>query len=296
MAAGEQPKQPQVEPHRRPADPNEALLMDARIDNRLWVWLQRVGLILSVLGVGGLFACALWISSAVQTAVGKSLPLSPEELKTLVNNLQARKQELAEWDKQFPVGTILPVVIEGSDEKVYAAIPRNWALCDGSRIDGSHKRGYKKEEVDDQFWNNTVPDLKKRYLRGWNGVEKIGAAGGDDSVPKHETQKDGHHSHAVNDHKHGLPGLTGSIAATGDNPGKHKYLVLDDNEGWRLENHMTTEAKNGGSEGQHRHDLGGKTVSTDAFSTKDDGDHAHVVAPVPFAPSYVAVRHIIRIR
>ena len=179
-----------------------------------------------------------------------------------------------------------------------SSLPANWKVCDGSVVNdpASSLNGI------------VLPDLRGRFARGETDINRdipvAGAlTGGTDNLPghSHTATSSGSHSHSVNSHSHGLPASTGSVSNSGSNPGGHSYLNRDDNQGWnRSGTHIVIGGGASSQEGQHRHDLGGSTVSSSP-GTNTTGSHSHTISSVGSTtngniPRYVALHFIIRIK
>jgi len=126
--------------------------------------------------------------------------------------------------------------------RVYQFVPRNWIICDGQRLDGSHPRGLAQREVDPAFWGLLLPNLTERVPRGIGLSDtELARPGGTDRL-------------TLAAHQHAVQGLSGSVANSGGDPGRHAYLARDDHRGWGGF-HLRNDGDPNGSEGQHRHDI-----------------------------------------
>lgn len=144
------------------------------VDDILWKYVARVGIIISILGALGFLA--LWgnLSSQVKNLVEEKLPRPPDEIEKIVERAEKVSTDYQQLLEQFPVGSIIPVGLKTNETRLYEILPRNWVLCDGKKINENHPRQFKSEEVSTQFWNTTVPNLNDRFLRGTTNLDTVG--------------------------------------------------------------------------------------------------------------------------
>lgn len=217
------------------------------------------------------------LDNQIKEAISRQLD---EERQSLITVTKAAKEQMVKIDdlmykshlvlQELPLGTILPIACPpdtGSVEYFEGIIPRNWAICDGSEINGRHRRKYKVEEVSALFWNKNVPDLVDRFPRGVEPGAEVSKMGGSWKIPEH---------------KHGLPAQTGSVSVAEARLSSGSYTVRD-NDGTDA-NHIVVHDGSSG-EGHHAHDLGGTTT-----------DLRHNVDSHPFMPKYTNVVYLIRIK
>jgi|GEM_PF-3206608 len=165
-----------------------------------------------------------------------------------------------------------PSIKNGVD--VYTLIPRGWVVCDGKRIDESHPRKFREDEVAPEFWKTESPDLRHKFIRG------VGAEGTIDI-------EDGKDAISVK-HTHGVGGRTGGARA--DVGAKGRGGAWDDNTGGggRL-----VAASNNNQEGNHVHDsynLGTNSISYPGALPKADQ------LLLPTVPKHRTVIFLMRIK
>ncbi len=201
-----------------------------------------------------------------------------------------------------PVGSIL--AFYDLDGKI--PVPFGWVLCDGKvrKVDAENK--FDKDDFGDSpFWGHEIPNLSELFLRGASVREykKLARRVGDDVIRDLVTSDNqGKHSHTIGAHTHDLPSETSSITNGGPDPGNHHYKVHD-NEGnadqqWNDDHHLRTERGDRGSQGQHRHILGGASLglSSGTPDPPEEGNHIHTIKDQTFIPAYAAVKYILRIK
>ena len=193
-----------------------------------------------------------------------------------------------------PVGAVLPFF--GKPE----SLPPGWTLCDGKAL--NEENGFTRDKVASEWWNQKVPKLTGHMLRGTAAGEKPGSPGGEDKIAEHVTRaQTGMHSHTIIDPKRELEGYTEKIALRGIEwlTNKTDPFSVQDNDGHRDGSHHLDVEGDGGGEGQHRHELGGRGHAKSAgklATVSDTKGHQHTIDAVPFIPSYVACHFIIRIK
>ena len=133
-------------------------------------------------------------------------------------------------DGLVPIGTIIDWWRDDNAPNPLPE-PEGYQVCDGSEIrdDRSPLKGLK------------TPNLNNLFIRGVTQPESIGKTGGSESAA--------------------LPASTGSCYQGGGDPGKARYDVRDDNQGWGTDVHLRVDDGSSEKEGQHRHSLGG-TIHT----------------------------------
>jgi len=207
----------------------------------------------------------------------KLLPIPKKQLDALVASLQTAQLDQNEWLKQIPVGTILPMYLEGDEDKAYEHIPRSWVLCDGKVLNSDHPRKFTDKEVDHQLWNRATPNLDGRFLRGANSQFPNGTLGGSDLLPKHV---------------HGLPAHTGPVSETHEDPEKTAeqrgfWVRAGDKKEFKPGVLRASHANPNNGEGQHSH----------FFGVPNTFDKPTGSAETPeIIPRFVAVRFIIRVK
>ena len=231
------------------------------------------------------------------TAQLRDIQSQTEELPKMTQNLAEARGTLKDFDRLaaelramngwIRLGMIVPFI--GSE------LPNGFVWADG-------KESWPSDDwVPQHLRGKPVPNVNGRILRGATDGEATAVLGGSDAVPEHVTSREGKHHHLLPDHSHGLPATTGPIALVGEAITNVRYSIKDDQAGWRNNepgtgnNHLRVDGETN-DEGQHRHTLVGKTTGSGILKTDEDGEHNHRVDPIPFVPSYVAVKYIIRIK
>ena len=105
-----------------------------------------------------------------------------------------------------PVGTIMPYYGD------LDALPSNWMLCDGSRIDDPGSPLYKESKLSVSGRRRPiakVPNLDEYFVRGTTEPEQVNEPGGQDKVRDHIHSLPDHkhymsHSHSFNTDKEGI--------------------------------------------------------------------------------------------
>jgi hypothetical protein len=181
-----------------------------------------------------------------------------------------------------PVGTVVAYAGDAS------SMSRDWLLCDG--------RALSKSEFAELFNNlNTqygtgidpktnqrtgdfnLPKLQGRFVRSRDEQAKLGQTGGSDEIPELD----------IPSHRHGLPTYTGFVAKNPTGPGNQGYNVKDDHQGYGNSVHLTVEGGPSVQEGQHSHELGGKT---------EGPDNPLKTPKTSFRPSYIDLDFYIKAR
>ena len=169
---------------------------------------------------------------------------------------------------EVPVGTVLDWYCSAD-----CAIPDGYMIADGSVVTNEAS----------QFFNETVPDLTDKFVRGVTDVNNVGNTWGENSHDHTVTiDDDGSHSHNVNiggtssasNHKHSI----GEFRADRDPTSTNALLTtifVDDFTG---------------SNGAHSHNIGSKTSEVDGLHT-----HTNSVTTENNIPEYIGLVKIIRI-
>jgi len=230
--------------------------------------LKTTGALFVLLGVSGLVGFVALLMQARAYAYA-AVDAEIESLQALEASLREKAVGVDALRAELPLGTILPVGVPAGKSLSATwveTLPRNWVVCDGSKLDGSHPRRFRQDEVASEYWNESLPDLRDRFLYGTVDVGSVGELGGIDELPQHA---------------HPLPRTTGSIADGGPALGGHRYRTRDDNQGEGNDVHLTVDGGDSSREGQHRHALGGETALNPS---------------VAFVPQHYRVVFIMRIR
>lgn len=190
-----------------------------------------------------------------------------------------------------PIGGIIPYVGDLN-------LPPNWQICDGSDLRPEASATLKAR------LGEKVPSMVGRVPRGVAVTDVIGVAIGTDNImiEAMETLGAGAHIHKVDDHFHELPEHTGLVASQPANS-VQPMALKNENDNWLRESHINrVDAGRVGDEGQHRHDLGGrtgvgKTANKDGIETNNVDNHAHEIPnfSIDSIPASITVVYIIRI-
>lgn len=230
------------------------------------------------------------LAQSLQVGIGEeafSDRSAQQSVVTTVGGVSPSETSLSPLDRFYaPPGTIIEY--RGDPRDIDSSVL--WRRCDGGPL-----------PHDSPLYDlgiRQTPDRAGRVPRGAESGEAVGSTGGRNATGELTTAlRGGAHSHTLQDHFHPLPGSTGLVATSGDAPrGPRPYLSRDNNGIWGSGQHIVVDAGGPAAEGDHRHELGGRTEPAGGGATREDGSHIHTVGSIDLRPSYEATVWIIRIR
>jgi hypothetical protein len=210
------------------------------------------------------------------------------------------------FDQIAPIGTIIPHYDFAGALTVNSTY---WALCNNQVV------------TVEGIGSQSLPELSNRYLVGF-GTENGGDIGSAtfETAPvgnanhvnnfshTHTVNSHSHtvnsHNHSIGSHSHTLTSRTGWASNDGVTPPNTGGFDVRNEDGSRVE-HIRADAGVLSSEGQHRHDLGGSTDSTNLGSTgnaspstssSSPGTSTGLSASEDIQPRSIRVRYYMRIK
>ncbi|MGE4234457.1 MAG: hypothetical protein AB7F43_14120 [Bacteriovoracia bacterium] len=159
-----------------------------------------------------------------------------------------------------PIGTPAPLgsIVAWYRPTTATAVPSDWMVCDGSTV----------TDAASPFFGQAVPDLRGRFIRGYNGV--IGSYQAPFTTGGSSTHSHGGSTDSQGSHSHSFSGTTSTNGS--HNHGGSTSTALDGSGG-----QMFVYA---GVSGQHYHSISsdGNHSHTYSGSTDSQGSHSHSVS------------------
>ena len=205
------------------------------------------------------------------TASGETKILGPLNVGTTVSNTPGSEYQVLTsqgtglapvWAEGFPIGGI--IIWYGS----YSAIPRGWALCDGTTVNG-----YK------------TPDLRHRFVVGAGPSYLVGVTGGSpDAVVVAHTHASAAHTHTVGRSPMNFNGRDNTSVRKGAYPGYRGQSPTTPPTPTGLNEPGITRPSNWGADDNYTTDPASPTIS----SSGESGTGKNL-------PPYYALFYIMRV-